>query len=149
MASSSVVNCSWWYLVVPWSMTSSPAAMDAAECTLAQSKQNFVPASPLEAHTCLWAAPSAKQIPQMKWRRMLGPYGLFKSRPPRGSAMGLHAKNGLQDLPKNLADSSGQLGHERGAFKADGKPDVLMGQGLLAQLAERAVNRPELALSTT
>ena len=59
------------------------------------------------------------------------------------------AKNGLQDLPKNLADSSGQLGHERGAFKADGKPDVLMGQGLLAQLAERAVNRPELALSTT
>ena len=66
-----------------------PAAMDAAECTLAKSKQNFVPASPLEAHTCLWAAPSAKQIPPKKWRRMLGPHGLFNSRPPRGSAMGL------------------------------------------------------------
>ena len=58
------------------------------------------------------------------------------------------AKNGLEDGGHDLADTSLELAHEVGSFQGHGQPDVLMVDEL-AELVERAVNRPEFSLGTS
>ena len=58
--------------------------------TFLHKKQNLDPPSPLEAHTCFWAAPSARIIPKSKWNLMVVfVFWSFKIMPACGKFKGL------------------------------------------------------------
>ena len=58
--------------------------------TFLHKKQNLDPPSPLEAHTCFWAAPSARIIPKSKLNLMVVfVFGSFKIMPVCGKFKGL------------------------------------------------------------
>ena len=83
----SLARSNWLHLVMSECILASavPEAL-----TFLHKKQNLDPPSPLEAHTCFWAAPSARIIPKSKWNLMVVfVFWSFKIMPACGKFKGL------------------------------------------------------------